>query len=97
MYRRAHERFFLDSSASLITQKDTTKHLSLKDLSARGAGVVGDWPLSINERVAIIINASFFFDKPVSKQAKVVWCKKMDCELWQAGLDFGLDNLIDLA
>jgi hypothetical protein len=41
------------------------------------------------------MKSSFILDEPVAKQAKVVWCKKIDNNLWQAGLDFGLDNKIN--
>lgn len=94
-YRRSYERFILNDSVSLVTQEGIEKTLALKDLSARGAGILGDFPLDINQRVTLAMKSSFILDKPVAKQAKVVWCKKIDNNLWQAGLDFGLDNKIN--
>jgi len=94
-YRRVYQRFILNDSASLVTQEGTEKRLILNDLSATGAGVFGDCSLNINEKVTVIISAPFFFSKPICKQAKVVWCKKIDRNLWQGGLDFGLDNKIN--
>ena len=92
-YRRSYERFILNDSASVVTKEGKETSLLVKDLSARGIGVIGDSPFDINEKVTMVINAPFFFDRPISKQAKVVWCRKIDQNLWQAGFDFGLDEI----
>lgn len=94
--KRDYQRFSLDGSATLIVNKNLKRPLILKDLSARGVGVIGSFPLNLNEKVEVIMNTSFFFDKPLYKKAKVSWCNKIDENLWQAGLDFGLDNKINL-
>jgi len=93
-YRRDYRRYILCDSIALLTKGGAEKIALLKDLSARGAGVVADEPLQANEKLAVVISAPFFFDQAVSKRAAVVWCKKIDNRLWQAGLDFGLDNKI---
>lgn len=93
VYRRSYERFILNDSASVVTKEGEEKSLLVKDLSARGIGVIGDSAFGINEKVTMVINVPFFFDRPISKQAKVVWCKKIDQNLWQAGLVFGLDKI----
>lgn len=94
--RRDYERFIVNDSASLITANSIERPLILEDLSARGAGVIGDYPFRINEKVTVVIYAPFFLDSPALKQAKAVWCKKINENMWQAGLDFGMDNLLNL-
>ena len=95
-YRRDYQRYILNDSASLTTNEGIEKDFLLKDLSARGVGIVGNSPLNINEDVKVIINAPLFFDRPVSKAAKVVWCQKIDENLWQVGLDFGEEEKIKI-
>lgn len=92
--RRDYQRFILNDSISLVTEEGSENRFLLKDLSTRGAGIVGISPLDINERVKVIINAPLLFDKSVNRNAKVVWCKKIDTNFWQGGLDFGEDNKI---
>lgn len=96
-YRRDYKRFIVNDSVSLVTDNGVERPLILEDLSARGAAVVGDYPFRINEKVNVVIHAPFFFDKPALKEAKTVWCKKISENLWQAGLDFGIDNRINFA
>lgn len=94
--RRDYKRIIANASASLVTDEKVEIPLILKDLSVRGMSVVGDYPFQKNERIKITIYAPPFCDKPVLKQAKVVWSKKTDKNLWEAGLDFGMGNLIQL-
>lgn len=90
IYRRAYNRFILNDSAYIITQDGSERPLLLKDLSARGAGVFGNYPLGVDEIVKVIISAPLFFDTPISTSARIVWCNKVDINAWEAGLDFGL-------
>jgi len=92
-YRRKYERFILNDSASLVTKEGKEERLLLKDLSVVGAGVTGNSSLDINETVAVVIQAPFFSNKPIYKQARVAWCEKVDTNLWESGLDFGLDKI----
>ena len=96
-YRRDYKRFIVNDSASLVTDNGVERPLILEDLSARGAGVIGNYPFQINEEVSVVIYAPFFFDKPALKEAKTVWCKEINENLWQAGLDFGIGNLINFS
>lgn len=95
-YRRSYERYILEAQATLVIHKNKEKPSMLRDLSARGASVITDYPLMINEKMTIAINVPFLFDRFVYKEAKIVWCKKIDENLWQCGLDFGEDNKITL-
>lgn len=96
IYRRDYKRYILNDSIYLLTKEDRERHAILKDLSARGAGIIGDSPLEINEKVTAVISAPFFFDEPVRRRATIAWCKRIDKNLWQSGLDFGIDNKIEL-
>ena len=94
LYRRDYQRFMVNGSASLVIVNEVKIPLILKDLSSRGVSVVGDYPFQINQTVTVIIYAPLFIDTPTLKQARTVWCKKTDENLWEAGLDFGMDSLI---
>lgn len=96
MYRRDHQRFEVNTLAILVISKNHEKTFLLKNISARGAAVVGNHPLKINNKLTIIIQIPFLYEKPICKVARIVWCKKVNERLWEGGLDFGLDNKIDL-
>jgi hypothetical protein len=94
-YRRTYERIILNVPASVITNDGKELDLVLRDLSAEGAGVIGNLCLMENKKVTVQINAPAFFKEPVSKEARVVWCKEVDNNLWRTGLEFGWDKRID--
>jgi len=96
LYRRDYERFIANDSVSLVTDNGIENPLILQDLSARGVCVLGDYPFKIEEKVNLTIYAPFFINSPALKEAKTVWCKRIADNLWQAGLDFGMDNLINI-
>lgn len=96
-HRRSYQRFVADTKATLILGGDSREPLVLRDVSARGAGVASNMPLMVNLNVGIIMNLPKFFKQPVYRNAKVVWCRQMGNGQWQAGLDFGLDNIMNLA
>jgi len=89
-YRRLCSRFICNDSASLLTPGNQERCLLLKDLSNRGAGVFGNFPLNVDNIVKINIHSPFLFDKISSKQARVVWCRKVDINAWESGLNFTL-------
>jgi len=91
-YRRDYQRFLLNDSASLITSEGIEKRFLLRDLSVRGIGIFGNSSLYLDEKVKVVINAPLFFERPVARHAKVAWCQKIGADLWQGGLDFGLDG-----
>jgi hypothetical protein len=66
----------------------------MNDLSSRGAGLFGDFGLLVNQELTIFMN-SVLLPGPLTRRGKVVWSLKLDKDLWQSGLDFGLDNKID--
>ena len=96
-HRRTYQRFVLDASATLVINENIEEPSILTDLCPRGTGVVTRYALKEDEKLAIIIKVPSLFDSPVYKRAKVVWCRKLDRNLWRGGLDFGEDNKIVLS
>jgi len=86
--RRTTSRFILNDSLSFRLSDGSERGLLLKDLSAGGAGVFGNCPLSVDEKGRVTIIAPAFFNKPVSREAKVAWCKRVAANAWEAGVDF---------
>lgn len=68
----------------------------LKDLSSRGAGIVSNFLVNANQEVAMIMQVPYLFAHPVYRRVRVAWSNKIAENLWQTGLDFGLDNQIRL-
>ena len=95
LYRREYPRFTLNDSASLVNREGQEITLIVKDLCVRGAGVISSSELKVGNRENIVINAPCFFERPLAKEAKVAWCRKIAENLWQAGLDFGLADKIN--
>lgn len=94
-YRRRYKRFRVDGAANVVIDEKLDKPLVVKDLSVRGAQVVSDRPFTINQKITIIMLTPFF-EKPIYRDAKVIWSKEMGEELYQTGLDFGRNNLLKL-
>lgn len=94
-YRREYSRFILNDSASLTTKEGREITLIVKDLCVRGAGVISDSALEVGQKEKVVISAPCFFLQPLAKEVKVAWCRRIDKNLWQAGLDFGLVNKIN--
>jgi len=66
----------------------------MQDLSSRGAGLFGSFPLLVRQELTVFIN-TVLLTRPLTRRGKVVWSHKLDGDLWQSGLDFGLDNKIE--
>ncbi len=93
-HQRIYTRFPLESSAEISTYKARGITGILTDISAGGAGLVTNIPFDPLEKVELLIKACFLFKNVLNKRAKVVWCNRFG-QLWQVGLDFGM-NTIDL-
>lgn len=91
--RRAFTRYLIGRSGVLILKNNLRESVIVNDLCPKGAGLYCNRSLDVGEEVEIII--IYFFDKLVQKKAKVVWCMKVDENLWRVGLDFG-DELLEL-
>ena len=93
-YRRAYVRFPAEVSAQINTGKAKGIVTILTDLSAGGAGFISHVPFETSEKVDILIKPCYLFKEDVIKTARVAWCRKSGYDLWQTGLDFGMDNLM---
>ena len=96
-FRRAYVRFSVESSAEISTLESRGISTIVTDLSAGGAGLVANIPFDAMEKVEILIKSSILFKEALKKKARVAWCKKVGFDLWQMGLDFGVDNLINFS
>jgi c-di-GMP-binding flagellar brake protein YcgR len=95
--RRAYARILFENSAVISTEKAREISTILTDVSAGGAGLVSNVPFDIKEKVEIRISPCFIFKDILRKKAKVAWCKKLSPDLWNVGLDFGVDNLLNFS
>jgi len=68
----------------------------LRNICARGACVDSGRPFKIDTRVEVMIAQSSFFSGPFEKKARVIWSRALGNDRYCAGLDFGLDNMIEL-
>lgn len=75
--------------------KDSGRFIILRDLSSRGAGISSNFPIDLGQEVQIQIKEPFI-GIPVTKDAKVVWSKQVENNLWRCGLDFGQDKLLEI-
>lgn len=92
--RRSYTRYLIECAATLIIGNGSRVPIMLRDLCARGAGIFSNHPVRANDKVEIVIDS--VFERPVYRKANVVWSKEVDIGLWRAGLDFGVDNLVNL-
>jgi hypothetical protein len=93
-YRRSYTRYLIEATATLILGNGSKVPVMLRDLCARGAGILSNHPVAVNDKVEIVIDS--VFERPVYRKANVVWSKEVDMGLWRAGLDFGVDSLVNL-
>ena len=95
--RRDYRRFILDAQATLLINKTKEEPSILTDLCPRGSGIVTNYPIEQEERLAVLFKIPYLFRDTVYKEAKVVWCKRLAENLWKAGLDFGQNNRLSLS
>jgi hypothetical protein len=93
--RRSFFRFIVETSATLISNSGLRKPVIVRNVCPRGACVFTNHRIEATEQVEIEL--IYLFDKPIYRKAKVIWSKEIDKDFWQAGLDFGVDNLIDFS
>lgn len=93
--RRSFFRYVVETSATLISNTGLRKPVIVRNVCPRGACVFSNHPIEPAEHVEIEL--IYLLDKPINKKAKVIWAREIEKDFWQAGLDFGLDNLLDLS
>ena len=90
--RRNHERVKIDTTSEISSDEHQGRFMIVRDISVQGAGIMVSFPLRMNENITIILGAPIFRN-PVHQQARVVWHKQFDKDLWHVGLDFGTNKL----
>jgi len=95
--RRSYMRFPTQSSSVMLGVSKEHAPLLLKNISARGIGVVGSHPLDVGKEVGVTIVPNFFLKNGTFRKAKVAWCNAWGKGLWCAGLDFGVGYEIEFA
>jgi len=94
--KRGYNRFEIDTLATLIREGNLERPIIVTNLCSRGVGGVINYSTVINEEVIITMTLPIF-DKPISRKAKIVWCKEIKKDYCQVGLDFGPYNLVVLS
>lgn len=96
MHRRSYKRFKVNTPVTLGKNGGLEENCMLNDISARGIGIFGALSHQVNEKVTISFELPNLFDEPVAKQARISWTTKINEKFWISGLDFGLDNMLNL-
>lgn len=94
-HRRANDRFMLDNASTVSLVQKPQLRVRAKDVSVRGIGIALNEPLVPQDRMDIVVNAAIL-RYPIQRKGRVAWCEKTATGLFRAGLDFGIDNQIDL-
>jgi len=96
MHRRSYKRFKVNTPVTLVKNGSLEDNCMLNDISARGIGIFGDKSYQIDEKVTVNFALPSLFDEPISKEARISWTAKVNEKFWISGLDFGLDNMLNL-
>lgn len=94
--RREFTRFEVNGQASLFDDTKQNQVCILKDISSRGAGIIGYKQLDISSYVTIKFTIPFLSEGFIQRKARAVWSRKVDENLWESGLDFGFANMLEL-
>lgn len=93
--RRDYARYPVDFFAALLPDKESKVSVKVKNISARGFCGRTFFPVMPEQRLKIILQFPFA-DTILQKDARVAWSSSKENGLWEAGFDFGLDNLLNL-
>jgi hypothetical protein len=92
--RRGFERFPLTGRATVTSGLARGISSLVADISSRGASIVTTVPFEKNELLEVALDPCSLYPSRILRHARVVWCTRVQADLWQAGLDFGMGNLI---
>ena len=96
-YRRSYNRFAINGPCVLVTAEGSHEQSVLKDLCARGAGVLSHAALSLNQKITLVTKMpSFMLENNLTKEATIAWSRRINDNFWQHGLDFGETNKINI-
>jgi hypothetical protein len=68
----------------------------LEEASEQGVRVIGYEPLNTCDHVKIHFQIPYFCKHMVQKKATVAWVRQLTGRMWEAGLNFGTDNLVNI-
>jgi len=97
LHRRRYERVEMHSPATVIFSDYAEKPVMVKDLSLRGAGIETTFPLEASQNITIRIRGPKLDKGAAYRKARVTWAREEEDGWWQAGLDFGIDNLLQFS
>jgi hypothetical protein len=95
-HRRSYERLNINFPVSLVDADNFRQEAFLLNICARGACVDSGRPFKVDTRVEVMAAQSSFLSGPFEKKARVIWSRPLGNNRYCAGLDFGLDNMIEL-
>ncbi|MCK9594447.1 MAG: PilZ domain-containing protein [Candidatus Omnitrophica bacterium] len=97
MERRNYPRFETNESAMVIQDTGSPeKTVILEEVAEQGVRVIGYEPLKPKDHIKIHFKVPFFCPHTVQKKAVVIWVRPASGIMWEAGLDFGPDNLVNI-
>ena len=92
--RRYYNRFEANVSAVIRQGSEEAETVLMENISARGVAVLGYRSVAVNDKLSILFRLPFSSTRTIHKQAHVAWCTQIKEGVWEAGLDFGLDNML---
>ena len=95
-HRRAYNRLSMETSAQIFQNGKSGRPAEVKDISVRGMRIVLNFSLSIGERISTAIYSPYVRN-PVQHNVNVQWCRQLEGELWEVGVELDLDNIMQLA
>ncbi|MDD5669247.1 MAG: PilZ domain-containing protein [Candidatus Omnitrophica bacterium] len=94
--RRLFRRIIADETALLYSEGKEEKLVMVRDISVTGIGIENNFPLAVGEECKIFIQSAILRES-IKKKTRVVWCKKTEDNVWQAGLELYYDDPIQFA
>jgi len=92
--RRLYDRFEANATAVVRRGFESAENVLMENISARGVAVLGYQQFAVNDKLTILFRLPFFTERTIHKQVHVAWCREITEGVWEAGLDFGMDNTL---
>lgn len=89
-----YDRFETNSTAWVRCVAEEPATVLMENISARGAAILAYQPFNVNDKLTILFDLPFSSRRRIHKQTHVAWCTQLKEGVWEAGLDFGLDNTL---
>ena len=95
--RRMYNRYETHSTAWVRCVSEEPAAVLMENVSARGAAILGYQRFAVNDTLTIFFDLPFLSRRRIHKQAHIAWCTQVGQGTWEAGLDFGIDNMLLLS